>query len=65
MISRLTSDTSSVTWIIDICALCAFAVRYKPLDTQASVGLTKCINALTGMEVSDTFRYPQMRHLHS
>ncbi len=28
------------------------AVRYKPLDTQASVGLTKCISALSGMEVS-------------
>ncbi|RDX48083.1 hypothetical protein OH76DRAFT_1472701 [Lentinus brumalis] len=27
-------------------------LRYKPLDTQASVGLTKCISALSGMEVA-------------
>ena len=41
--------------VVYLChALCALAVRYKPLDTQASVGLTKCINALTGMEVRNS-----------
>ncbi|KAI0373611.1 hypothetical protein BV20DRAFT_937410 [Pilatotrama ljubarskyi] len=30
----------------------AYTVKYKPLDTQASVGLQKCIAALAGMEAT-------------
>ncbi|KAI0656534.1 fungal-specific transcription factor domain-containing protein [Cubamyces menziesii] len=37
-------------------------LRYKPLDTQASVGLQRCINALTGMEVTWAFGL-RVRHL--
>ncbi|KAI8994086.1 fungal-specific transcription factor domain-containing protein [Trametes punicea] len=39
-----------------------FAVKYKPLDTQASVGLQKCINALVGMEATWTTAL-RVRHL--
>ncbi|TFK83713.1 hypothetical protein K466DRAFT_665640 [Polyporus arcularius HHB13444] len=37
-------------------------LRYKPLDTQASVGLTKCISALSGMERTWTSAL-RVRHL--
>ncbi|KAI0697737.1 fungal-specific transcription factor domain-containing protein [Cerioporus squamosus] len=37
-------------------------LRYKPLDTQASVGLTKCIGALAGMELTWTSAL-RVRHL--